>query len=289
MIELWNALLFQPMLNLLVIFYTVLFHNFGVAIIGFTILIRLLTWPLTRRQWESTKKMSALQPRMQELQKKYARDKRRLGEEQMKLYREMKINPVGCLWPTLIQFPIWIALYQSLINALASSPDALFRLSQHLYSIPLINESIPLSEQFLWINLAQPDRSLILPVLVGASLWVQQKMTAMPATDPRQKSMNNMMLWMMPMIFSIFALQFPSGLAVYWLTFNFIGIVMQYFIGGWGGLSPSRAPQSLVPQLQKGEEDATTGVQREERGGSPTPGSGRAGSGRRRSRSSRRQ
>ncbi|MEK7281214.1 MAG: YidC/Oxa1 family membrane protein insertase, partial [Chloroflexota bacterium] len=85
MIELWNALLFQPMLNLLVIFYTVLFHNFGVAIIGFTILIRLLTWPLTRRQWESTKKMSALQPRMQELQKKYARDKRRLGEEQMKL------------------------------------------------------------------------------------------------------------------------------------------------------------------------------------------------------------
>jgi len=198
-----------------------------------------------------------------ELQKKYSKDKERLAREQARIYREAGINPLGCLWPLLIQFPIWIAVYQAVIRALAATPEELFNLSKYLYSLSFIHQLVPLREHFLWLNLAQPDRSLILPLLVGGSLWVQQKMTAVPTADPRQQSMNNMMLWLMPMMFALFTLQFASGLALYWATFNIIGIIIQYFISGWGGLKPSK---TLPPPKERGLKYGKPGVQRQERG-----------------------
>jgi len=265
LIELWNVLFFQPILNGLIILYNFTFHNFGLAIVAFTIFIRLATLPLTLRQLETTKKMSALQPRIQELQKKYAKDRERLAQEQMRLYREAGVNPAGCLFPIAIQLPIWIALYQAIIRVLAVTPDELLNLSRSLYSVPMIYRVVPLDEKFLWLDLSQPDRTMLLPILVAASLWVQQKMTTIPSADPRQQSMNNMMLWFMPMMFGLFALQFASGLALYWVVFNIIGIIIQYLLYGWGGLKPLPAPAKPIEKPEKRVRHGGTGVHRQDR------------------------
>ena len=256
MVEIWNTIILEPVLNSLIALTNVLGGSFGWAIIVLTVVVRLALFPLTVRQTQSTKAMQTLQPKIQELQKKYAKNQQKLQQEMMKLYKEAGINPLGCLWPMLIQLPIWIALYQSIMQALAATPENLLRLSQHLYSWASIAHAIPLNEYFLGLKLSQPDHSFILPVLVGGSMWVQQKMVTPPATDPRQRSMTNMTTTMMPLMFGLFTLSFPSGLALYWVVSNVIGIVIQYFVsGGWGYLrtpsAPKPAPAQKVIPAQK--------------------------------------
>jgi len=236
MIELWNVILLQPMLNFMILLSNLLFHNFAFAIIALTIIVRLVMLPLTMRQIRSTKAMSALQPKLKEIQKKYGKDKQRLQQEMTKLYRESGISPLGCLWPMLVQLPIWIALYQSILKAVAASPEDLLGLSDRLYGLSILHESVPLESGFLWLNLGRPDPFLIMAVLVGGTMYIQQKMAMVRTTDPKQQSMNRMMLWMMPLLFAFFTLQFPSGLALFWVVSNIIGIVMQYYITGWGAL-----------------------------------------------------
>jgi YidC/Oxa1 family membrane protein insertase len=162
----------------------------------------------------------------------------------MKLYKEAGINPLGCLWPMLIQLPIWIALYQAIMSALATTPESLLGLAQRLYSWGIVNQAIPLSSKFLWLDLGQPDPYFILAIIVGGTMWVQQKMTTAPAVDPRQQSTSRMMTVLMPLMFGFLTLMFPSGLALYWAVSNIIGIITQYFVtGGWGYLklrSPSQ-------------------------------------------------
>jgi YidC/Oxa1 family membrane protein insertase len=149
-----------------------------------------------------------------------------------------------------IQFPIWIGLYQAILQTVPSTPEKLVGLSGHLYMwLPMIEEVIPLDSSFLWLDLAVPDKYWVLPVLVGVSMWFMQKMTTMPAMDDRQASTNRMMLWMMPFMFGFFSLQFPSGLALYWVISNLAGIVIQGFITGWG-------PLLEILRLNKVEEDA---------------------------------
>ena len=195
---------------------------------------------MTRRQLRATKAMQSLQPKLAELQKKHAKDKQKLAQEQMRLYKESGVSPAGCLGPMLIQMPIWIALYQAIIRVLAVSPDSFLNLSRYLYNWPVVYSALPLNQHFLWMNLASPD--LFLAIIVGATMWVTQKMTTPVTTDPKQKSTSQMMVVMMPLVFSFLALTFPSGLALYWVASNLITIVMQYFtIGGWGGLLPERA------------------------------------------------
>jgi YidC/Oxa1 family membrane protein insertase len=227
------------MLNGLIALCSVLFSNFGLAIVTLTITVRLLMLPLTMKQLHASKKMAELGPRLQELQKKHAKDQEMLGREQMKLYKESGVSPAGCVLPMLIQLPIWIALYQSIIRALATTPEQLLNLSTHLYSWSVVHQMIPLTEDFLWLNLGQPDSYYILPILVGGTMWLQQKMATQPSIDPKQQSMSNMMLWMMPLMFAFFTLQFPSGLSLYWVISNVISIAMQYFVTGWGALSSS--------------------------------------------------
>jgi YidC/Oxa1 family membrane protein insertase len=249
MIELWNSILLEPMLNFMILLSNVFFNNFAIAIIVLTVIVRLLMFPLTMRQLHSTKAMSALQPKLKELQKKYGKDKRRLQQEMAKLYRESGVNPLGCLWPMLIQLPIWIALYQSILKAVAASPEDLFGLSDKLYGLSMLHEAVPLESGFLWLNLGSPDPFLIMAILVGGTMYIQQKMAMVPTTDPKQQSMNRMMLWMMPLLFAFFTLQFPSGLALFWVVSNIIGIVMQYFVTGWGSLDQtvSRLRGRFVP------------------------------------------
>jgi len=239
--EVWDLIILQPVLNFLVVLCSVLFSNFGLTIIALTIIIRGCMYPLTIRQLRSTKAVESLQPKIVELRKKYAKDKQKLAKEQMQLYKESGVSPAGCLLPMLIQMPIWIALYQSIMMALAVAPEGLLNLSGHLYSWPVVHSILPLDSKFLWLNLAIPDRLLLLPILVGVTMWVQQKMVTSATADPKQQSMRGMMLWMMPLMFTFLSLQFPSGLALYWVTSNAISIVIQYFVTGWGGLVKSAA------------------------------------------------
>jgi YidC/Oxa1 family membrane protein insertase len=246
MVAIWNTIILQPVLNSLIALTSVLGGSFGLSIIVLTVVVRLILFPLTVRQTQSTKAMQTLQPKIQEIQKKYAKNQQKLQQEMMKLYREAGINPLGCLWPLLIQLPIWIALYQSILQALGATPDSLLSLSQHLYSWAPIAHAIPLGDKFLWLNLSRPDPNLILAILVGGTMWVQQKMVTPPATDPRQRSMTNLTTTMMPLMFGLFTLSFPSGLALYWVVSNIIGIVIQYFVsGGWGYLRAPSAPKPI--------------------------------------------
>ncbi len=239
----WYLIIANPILNVLVALTNLLGGSFGGAIIVLTIIVRLISWPLTKRQLNSTKAMQEMQPKIQELQKKYGKNQQKLQQEMMKLYKEAGINPLGCIWPMLIQLPIWIALYQAIMSALATTPESLLGLAQRLYSWDIVNQAIPLSSKFLWLDLSQPDRYLILAILVGGTMWVQQKMTTAPAVDARQQSTNRMMTLLMPLMFGFLTVMFPSGLALYWTVSNIIGIVTQYFVtGGWGYLrrrSPS--------------------------------------------------
>jgi len=232
----WDLIILQPVINSLIWLSSVLFGNFGLTIIVFTIFIRFLMYPLTKRQLRATKGMQELQPKLQELQKKYGKDKQAMAREQMRLYKESGLNPAGCMLPMLAQLPVWIALYQSIIRILAVTPEDFLGLSQYLYSWPIVYSTLPLANNFLWLDLATPDTFIAL--LVGGTMWVQQKM-AMPRTaDPRQQAQSQMMLWMMPMLFAFFCLSFPSGLALFWLASNVISIVMQYLVTGWGALAP---------------------------------------------------
>jgi len=234
-LDTWNLVIIQPMINALVLLYYYLLADFGIAIIAFTLLVRMVMIPLTVKQSRQIKAMSALQPLMKEIQEKYKGDRQRASQETMKLYRENGVNPLGCLGPMFIQFPIWIGLYQSIIQTVPSNPESLVGLSRHLYDwLPQVNGVIPIDSNFLWMDLARPDPTpFVMPILVGASMWVMQKMTTMPTADERQASTNRMMLWMMPAMFGFFTLNFPSGLALYWVVSNVVGLVIQGFVTGW--------------------------------------------------------
>jgi len=245
-LDVWYFIIGNPVLNVLIALSHILGGSFGGAIVVLTIIVRLISWPLSKRQLKSSKAMQEMQPKIQELQKKYGKNQQKLQQETMKLYKEAGVNPLGCLWPMLVQLPIWIALYQAIMGALATTPESLLGLAHRLYSWDIVNQAIPLSSTFLWLDLAgQGD--IILAIIVGGTMWVQQKMTQAPAVDPRQQSTSRMMLLMMPLLFGFISLLVPSGLALYWAASNIIGIITQYFFtGGWGYLkfrSPSQSTQ----------------------------------------------
>ena len=212
--------------------------SFGLAIISLTVLMNILILPLNLKQMRATKAMQSLQPKLAELQKKHGKDKQRMAQEQMKLYKESGMNPAGCLLPMLVQMPIWIALYQSIMMTLAVAPESLLNLSRYLYDWPIVFATLPLGKDFLGMNLAEPNT--ILAILVGASMWLQQKMsTTASGGDSRMQSQAKMMLWMMPMMFTFLALSFPSGLALFWVASSVVRIAIQYKVTGWGGLAPA--------------------------------------------------
>jgi len=256
--DIWDLIILSPMINVLIVMSKYMLNNFGLAIIALTIVIRLATLPLNLKQASATKAIQELQPKLAELQKKYARDRAKIAQEQMKLYRESGVNPAGCMVPMLIQMPIWIALFQSIVRVLAVVPEDFLSLAQHLYSSwSVVFSAVPLESQFLWLDLATPDRFLVLPILVGGTMWVQQKMVTPTVVDPRQQAQNQMMLWMMPLMFAFLTLQFPSGLALYWVISNVISIVIQYYVSGWGGLvsvagKPTpKKPFQLTPRAEE--------------------------------------
>ena len=231
------------MLNTLMVFYVISFEHMGIAIILFTVLVRAATMPLTLKQINQMRVMSTLQPKMKELQTRYSGDRARASQETMKLYKEAGVNPIGCLGPMVVQMPILIGLFRVLIQTLFAKPEDLVGLSEKLYTwIPIfpIFSVVPLNATFLGVlDLSEPDPTrVVIPVLVFVSTWVQQKLTVNPSTDPRQQSNQTMMLWMMPIMIAFFSLQFPSGLSMYWIVSNVIGVAVQYLVTPKGELPP---------------------------------------------------
>lgn len=231
--EIFDLILLNPMVNILVVLTVLLLGSFGLAIVAFTILVRLVTFPLTLRQLQQTRAMQSLQPTVQEINKKYSDPKRR-QQELMKAYREAGVNPLGCLGPMLLQFPVLIALFYSIRKVLPQSPEALEGLSARLYDFPIIQHAVPLEEHFLGMDLREP--SILMVVLVGVTTWAQTKTTVSYATDDRAKAQQQMMVWMLPFMFAFFALSFPSGVSLYWTINSIVGIAFNIVTYGFPAL-----------------------------------------------------
>ena len=240
----WNGVLVTPMINSLVLLYYIFFSSFGLAIIVFTILVRGALIPMSVKQSRQMKAMSGLQPKIQEIQKKFKGNRQRVTQETSKLWREQGVNPIGCLGPFVIQMPIFFGLFWALRGTLPSTPERLAKLSEHLYSwLPQVNGAVPLDGTFIGMDLAKfssqnnAPYNVLLPLLVGGSMFLMQKLSATPSVNPQQAQTNRMMLWLMPIMFGFFTLNFESGLALYWIVSNIVGMVIQGFITGWAPLT----------------------------------------------------
>ncbi|MBN2387014.1 MAG: membrane protein insertase YidC [Anaerolineales bacterium] len=253
----WEAIV-NFFTNTLIIIYQYTGQNFGVAIVLFTILIRLLTHPLMARQIKSTQKMQELQQSKEwgDIQKKYKDNREQLAQEQMKLYQKEGVSPFGSCLPTFVQLPIMFALYQSVMRALASSPMQLLILTRAVWTNGEMSNLIPLNSQFLWMNLGQPERIYIaglgiplLALIVAVTTFIQTKVTMPPPnpTNPPDQAaaMNSSMTMMMPLMMGYFALTFASGLAVYIIVGNLLSLVQYALLGRvyWSNLLPKSKRQ----------------------------------------------
>lgn len=269
--EFFELILLRPILNFLIVLSHVFFDNFGLAIIVLTVMVRFVILPLTLRQLHASKAMSeamrSIQPKLQQIKKKYAKDRQKLQQETMKLYKEAGVSPMGCLSSPmlvslLIQLPIFIAVYRAIIRGLATTPQDFLGLSEDLYSWPVLHQSLPVSGKFLWLDLSSPDPYLLIPILVGVTMWVSQKMITQPGTDPQQESMQRMMQLMMPLMFGFICLTLPSGLGLYFVASTIFSVVVQYYIYGWGNLfTPAPAKQidrGKIAKPEKREAEITT-------------------------------
>lgn len=219
----FNELLYRPLFNLLVFFYNVVpGHDFGIAIILITILIRLVLFPLSRKGIKSRKSLEQVQPKIKEIQRKY-KDKEEQARQMMSFYKENKVNPAsGCL-PLLIQLPILIALYRAFINVI--NPESLGLLYSFVKNPGIINTS------FLGImNLAVP--SVFLAILAGVFQFIQSKVMFKDSSSKSQggeqkmniqKTMGRQMTYFMPFITVFIALRFPAGLPLYWVVTTLFG------------------------------------------------------------------
>ncbi|WP_265822916.1 membrane protein insertase YidC [Geovibrio ferrireducens] len=192
-----------PLLNLMNFFFSYV-HNYGLAIILLTVVVKLVTFPLTQKSMVSMKRMQLLQPKMNELREKYAKDKQKLNQAVMELYKKEGVNPFGGCLPIVIQIPVFFALYKALL------------VSIELKGSPFILHIADLSLK---------DPYYITPVLMGVTMFVQQRLSPQ-AGDPIQQKV----FMFMPIIFTFLFLNFSSGLVLYWLTNNLLSIAQQYFI-----------------------------------------------------------
>src|SRR5215217_5545445 len=198
---------------------TGLFSSAGLGIIAFTIIVKTLMLPLTVKALRSSKAMQELQPKIKELQKKHGNDRQRISQETMALYQQYRVNPMaGCL-PMVIQIPIFLGLYNSIMR-LSTSGAGLW------------------DDPFLWLpSLAHPDPLHMLPIVAGLFQFVQTQMMR-PAnqpksTDPQQAMMNSVMN-IMPLTVVFFGWSFAAGPVLYWATQSVYSVVQQWFITGWG-------------------------------------------------------
>jgi YidC/Oxa1 family membrane protein insertase len=186
-------------------------HNYGWSLIIFTILLRLVFWYPNHKSFKSMQVMQKIQPRVAELREKYKDDREAMNRELMSLYRTFKVNPLGGCLPMVLQLPVFLALYNLLSYAIE------MRHAPFIPTLPFTN--------IVWLaDLSAKDPLLITPIIMGASMFVQQKMSPSPG-DPAQAKM----MMFLPLIFTFLFLNFAAGLVIYWLVNNVLAIIQQYF------------------------------------------------------------
>jgi YidC/Oxa1 family membrane protein insertase len=221
--------------------------SWALTIIFFTLVIKIITLPLTFKQLHSARATARLQPKLKELQKQYGKDRAAMAQAQQELYKANGVNPLsGCL-PSVIQMPIWIGLYSALY-LLANNQDLA---SSHFFWInnlawtELHNvtgvQGAGVEHIFTW-----PPAIPILALLTGVTGWVTQKMMTTQNIDPSQQQMQSMMQFM-PLMFVFFALQVPAGLVLYWVANNVFTMLQQWGLQKWGGLD--NHPPVVVPTI----------------------------------------
>jgi len=261
----FNLVFMGPIINLLVLIFQGLtsLHipgALGFSIMILTILIRVLVWPFMASQIKATRKMADLKPHLDQLKVKHKGDKQGLATAQMALYKEHGVNPAGGCLPAVIQIPIFIALYQSIIRILPGSSTNVNQINSLLY-FPQFKLPQALDPNFLGLNLGiKPSEFgthgvflLLIPLVTASLTFVQSKMAMpkvvkpYPSDSPKEKKekegmeesmgqVQSQMVYMMPVMIGYFAFNFPIGLAIYWNTYTILGIIQQYTISGWGGL-----------------------------------------------------
>ena len=225
----WNNFFYQPLFNSLIFLSKLMFNNLGLGIIALTLIAKLVLIPLTLPTLRYTKKIQDLKPKLDELKKQYGTDKKKMMEEQAKLYKEHKINPLtGCL-PNIAQFAILITMYQVFISGLK------------------VND---INTQFLLWDVTKPDKLYIIPVLAGLSQFIYSKMLT-PAVEHHPEKVSNekkesvedmaqtmqtQMLYIMPVMTTLIGIALPSGLGLHWVITTVFSVVQQYYISGLGGL-----------------------------------------------------
>ena len=200
----WFTFLSKPFFKVMLWIHNYV-GNWGWAIILFTLLVKLVLFPLSYKGMMSMQKLKDLAPKMKELKEKYSKDPAKMNQQMMELYKKHGANPMGGCLPMLLQIPVFFALYRVLLNA------------DEMQGAPWIG----------WIvNLADKDPYYILPILMGASMFLQQKITPNTMTDPLQQKI----FQYFPVIMTFFFLTFPAGLVLYWFTNNVLSIAQQYYI-----------------------------------------------------------
>ena len=194
--------LLKGIIESMLVFMHNLTGNFGLAIIGVTILMKIILLPLTLKQDKSMKSMKKLQPELDKIKEQYKGDSKMLNQKTMELYQKHKVNPAGGCLPLLVQLPILWALFGVLRGGI-----------------------VPQDSTFLWMQLVQPDPYYILPVLNGVVSFVQQKVMG-SSDNPQMKNM----MYMFPIMMEFISYKMPAGLQIYWLTSSLAGVIQQYLI-----------------------------------------------------------
>ncbi|HWR02453.1 MAG TPA: membrane protein insertase YidC [Humidesulfovibrio sp.] len=207
----WFHLIAVPLLFMLNWFYGFV-HNYGVAVILLTVLIKLIFWPLSHKSYKSMEQMKKIQPMIQKLREKYADDKERMNQEIMALYKTYKVNPAGGCLPMVVQIPVFFGLYKALLGSIEL---------RHAAFIP----HVPFTDLVWLADLSAKDPYYVTPLIMGATMFIQQKMTP-TGGDPMQAKI----MLLMPVVFTFLFLSFPAGLVVYWLVNNVLSIAQQWWM-----------------------------------------------------------
>ena len=229
----WNSYIVYPLSELITWLAQHLGHNYGWGLIATTLIIRLVLLPLMIKQVKSSKAMQAIQPEMKELKEKYSSKdqatQQKLQQETMALFQKYNVNPLaGCL-PIVVQMPILIGMYHAISRTKAIAGDS-----------------------FMWFDLGSHDPYYILPIVAGITTFIQQKISMVGMnSNPQMQAQMTMMLYVMPIMITVFAFNFPSALSLYWVVGNLFGIAQTYFIKG--------------PELKQAAAEKTGGARKSEK------------------------
>lgn len=245
----WNTLIFGPVVNTLLLLYSLFGRNLGWAIIVLTVILKILLYPLTKKQMESSQKIKVIQPQLEKIQKKYKRNPKKIQEEQLKLYKKVGYNPLGCLFSVILPLPILIAIYQAIMVFSSGEITGIYQfvkdiigldgkvdIKTYFYVMDLSKSYLPIAKEIGYVALKSIPY-LLLAVLTGISQYYSVKLAAVTKRDKRKKkseqeemaeSMSKSMSFTFPIMTTLIALSMPAAVSLYWVVQSWLTVVLQF-------------------------------------------------------------